>query len=207
MVLAHRMHAATFRRASQNIRGKMRCRLLTSFALSLAAAGISACASAPSPLNRVAVAYASVANAAGERKGTVELWQDMDKIVHVEVQVTGMPPGPHGIHFHQVGKCDGGDATPFSTAGGHFNPIGRQHGLDNPQGPHAGDAPNFTVNADGTGKASFTTDRVSLTEGSTSLFDDDGSAIVIHAGADDQTSQPAGNSGARIACGVVKRTP
>jgi len=185
----------------------MHRRFLSSFALSLAAAVIAACASAPSPLNRVAVAYASIANAAGDRKGTVELWQDMDKIVHVEVQVTGMPPGPHGIHFHQVGKCDGAEATPFSTAGGHFNPIGRQHGLDNPQGPHAGDAPNFTVNADGTGKASFTTDRVSLTDGSTSLFDDDGSAIVIHAAADDQTSQPAGNSGARIACGVVKRTP
>ena len=171
------------------------------------AVAIGACASAPSPLNRVAAAYATIANAAGEQKGTVGLWQDMDKIVHVEVQVTGMPAGPHGIHFHMTGQCDGSSATPFSTAGAHFNPLGRQHGLDNPAGPHAGDAPNFTVNADGTGKASFTTDRVSLTDGSTSLFDDDGSAIVIHAAADDQTSQPAGNAGARIACGVVKRTP
>jgi len=167
---------------------------------------ISACASAPSPLNRAAVAYATISNAAGEKRGTAELWQDLDKIVHVEVQVTGMPPGSHGIHFHQTGQCDGSTATAFSSAGGHFNPLGRQHGLDNPAGPHAGDAPNFTVNADGTGRASFTTDRVSLTEGSTSLFDDDGSAIVIHAAADDQTSQPAGNAGARIACGVVKHT-
>src|SRR5215212_6803889 len=170
-------------------------------------AAISGCASAPSPLNRVSVAYATIANAAGEQRGTAEIWQDMDKIVHVELQVTGMPAGPHGIHFHMTGQCDGSSATPFATAGSHFNPLGRQHGLDNPAGPHAGDAPNFTVNADGTGKASFTTDRVSLTEGSTSLFDDDGSAIVIHASADDQTSQPAGNSGARIVCGVVRRTP
>lgn len=169
-----------------------------------AAAG---CASAPSPLNRVAAAYATISNAAGDKKGTVELWQDMDKIVHVEVQLTGMPPGPHGIHFHAVGQCDGSGTTPFASAGAHYNPLGRQHGLDNPQGPHAGDAPNFTVNADGTGRASFTTDRVSLTEGSTSLFDNDGSAIVIHAAPDDQTSQPAGNSGARIACGVVKQAP
>lgn len=167
----------------------------------------SGCASAPSPLNRVAAAYATLVNAAGETRGSAELWQDADKIVHVQVQVLNMPPGPHGIHFHAVGKCEGEGTTPFSTAGGHFNPLGRQHGLDNPAGPHAGDAPNFTVAADGTGRASFTTDRVSLTEGSTSLFDADGSAIVIHAGADDQTSQPAGNSGGRIACGVVKQTP
>ena len=173
-------------------------------ALGIAAAG---CASAPSPLDRVAAAYATISNAAGEKKGTVELWQDMDKIVHVAVQVSGMPPGPHGIHFHATGQCDGSTSTPFSSAGAHYNPLGRQHGLDNAQGPHAGDAPNFTVDADGTGHATFTTDRVSLTEGSTSLFDADGSAIVVHAAADDQTSQPAGTSGARIACGVVKQAP
>ena len=166
-----------------------------------------ACASAPSPLDRVAVAYATVANAAGDRRATVEMWQDMDKIVHVEMQFTGLPPGPHGIHFHAVGKCEGSGTTPFSSAGAHYNPLGRQHGLDNSAGPHAGDAPNFTVGEDGNGRASFTTDRVSLTEGSTSLFDDDGSSIVIHASADDQKSQPAGNSGGRIACGVVKRAP
>ena len=172
-----------------------------------AVVGAMGCASAPSPLNRVAVAYATITNAAGEKKGTAELWQDMDKIVHVSVQLTGMPPGPHGIHFHAVGQCDGSGATPFATECGNFNPLGRQHGLDNPAGPHAGDAPNLTVAADGTAHATFTTDRVSLTEGSTSLFDADGSAIVIHAAADDQTSQPAGNAGARIACGVVEQTP
>ena len=169
--------------------------------------GFSGCASAPSPLNRVAVAYATISNAAGERRGTAELWQDLDKVIHVDVQLTGLPPGPHGIHFHEKGLCEPEGTTAFASAGSHFNPLGRQHGLDNPAGPHGGDAPNFTVNSDGNGRASFTTDRVSLTEGSTSLLDADGSAIVIHAAADDQISQPSGNSGARIACGVVKRAP
>ena len=125
--------------------------------------------------------------------------------MHVELQLTGLPPGEHGIHFHAVGKCEGG-ATAFSTAGAHYNPIGRQHGLNNSAGPHAGDAPNITVAADGTARTNFTTDRVTLTAGSTALFDDDGSSIVIHAAADDQVSQPSGNSGARIACGTVRKT-
>jgi len=176
-------------------------------ALSAAVVALAACASAPSPLNRVAIAYATISNAAGERRGTAEIWQDLDKIVHVDVQVTGLPAGPHGIHIHAVGLCEPEGATAFASAGAHFNPLGRQHGLDNPAGPHAGDAPNFTVNAEGNGRASFTSDRVSLTDGSTSLFDADGSSIVIHAAADDQITQPSGNSGARIACGVVKRAP
>ena len=170
------------------------------------AALLAGCAHAPAPLNRIAVAYSTIVNASGETRGTAEMWQDADNVVHVEVQVTGMPAGPHGIHFHAVGSCESTSAGAFAGAGAHFNPLGRQHGLDNPAGPHAGDAPNLTVNANGIGRASFTTDRISLTEGSTSLFDADGSAIVIHAAADDQISQPAGNSGARIACGVVRKT-
>ncbi len=171
-----------------------------------AATFVSACAHAPAPLNRVAVAYATIADAAGASKATVEMWQDAESVVHVEVQTIGLPTGPHGIHFHAVGSCESTSAGAFAAAGAHYNPLGRQHGLDNPAGPHGGDAPNLTVNADGTGHASFTTDRISLTDGSTSLFDADGSSIVIHAAADDQISQPAGNSGARIACGVVRRT-
>jgi Cu-Zn family superoxide dismutase len=165
------------------------------------------CASTQSASNRVAVATATLKSAAREERGTAELWQDRDNVVHVDIQLTGLPPGPHGIHFHATGICDGSGATAFTSAGAHFNPLGRQHGLDNAAGPHAGDAPNFTVAADGTARATFTTDRVSLTEGSTTLFDADGSAIVIHAAADDQISQPAGNAGARIACGVVQRAP
>lgn len=172
----------------------------------LAASTAAGCASAPSPLNRVAVAYATIADAKGDQRGTAELWQDADNIVHVDAQLIALPPGPHAIHFHSTGKCDGTESTPFTSAGAHFNPLGRSHGLDNPAGPHAGDAPNFSVGSTGAAHVSFTTDRVTLTSGSTSLFDSDGSSIVIHASADDQTSQPSGNSGARIACGVVKQT-
>ncbi len=176
-----------------------------SAALAACALGLTGCASSQLATNRVATATATIRNAAGEDRGTADIWQDRDNIVHVDVQVNGMPPGPHGIHFHETGVCTGSGSTAFASAGAHFNPLGRQHGLDSPAGPHGGDAPNFTVAADGTGRATFTTDRVSLTDGSTTLFDSDASSIVIHAGADDQISQPAGNSGARIACGVVER--
>jgi superoxide dismutase, Cu-Zn family len=161
----------------------------------------------------VAVAGATIADSTGRTVATVSLWQEASGLVHVDVETvcaTGgctLSPGDHGIHFHSVGSCVAASSPVFSSAGGHYNPLGKQHGLSNPAGPHAGDAPNFTVGVDGKGKGSFTTDRITLTAGPTSLFDADGSSIVIHAGADDQTSQPAGNSGGRIACGVVKTVP
>lgn len=169
-------------------------------------AAIAGCKHLPSPLNRIAVAYATMSGPAGESRGNVELWQDTDNIVHVRYQLQDLTPGEHGIHFHAVAKCEGAGATAFASAGAHYNPIGRMHGLLSPSGPHAGDAPNVTVAADRRADAGFTTDRVSLTPGSTTLFDADGSSIVIHAAPDDQTSQPAGNSGARVACGVVRKT-
>jgi superoxide dismutase, Cu-Zn family len=172
--------------------------------IALSAAAI-ACSSA---LTRhpVAAATATLVNAAGGPVGSVELWQEAAGLVHVEVSATNLTTGAHGIHFHAAGRCEGG-ATAFSTAGGHYNPTSREHGLQNPAGPHAGDAPNLQIGADGSGHFSFTTDRITLTPGSTSLFDGDGSAIVVHAAADDQTSQPSGNSGARVACGVVTAVP
>lgn len=179
---------------------------LSGIAILAAGSILAACASAPAGSNRVASGTATIVTPSGQERGTADIWQDADKVVHVSAQLTGLTPGAHGIHFHAVGNCDPSGATVFAAAGAHFNPLGRQHGMDNSAGPHAGDAPNLMVNADGTAQVTFTTDRVSLTEGSTSLFDADGSTIVIHAAADDQTSQPAGNSGARIACGVVKRT-
>lgn len=170
-----------------------------------AVAAVASCAHAPARTDRVAAASATIKNVAGAEVGVAQIWQDRDNVVHVDLQLSGLPPGPHAIHFHAVGQCDRSEATAFASAGGHYNPLGRQHGLDNSAGPHAGDAPNFTVSSDGQGNASFTTNRVSLLEGSTGLLDSDGSAIVVHVGADDQISQPAGNSGGRIACGVVSR--
>jgi Cu-Zn family superoxide dismutase len=153
--------------------------------------------------NSVATASAIMYDINGSAIGTAQLSQDPSGVVNVDIASISLPAGTHGIHFHQVGKCEGG-ATAFSTAGGHYNPLGREHGLSNPNGPHAGDAPNIVIPASGVGRVSFRTNRVTLSAGTISLFDADGSAIVVHANADDQVSQPSGNSGARIACGVVQ---
>lgn len=165
-----------------------------------------ACSSTQVARNSVAQAVAILYDVNGAPVGTAQLWQDANGVVSVEIGSLNLPSGTHGIHFHAVGVCEGG-ATPFSTAGGHFNPLAKEHGLENPNGPHAGDAPNIVTPASGIGKVSFTTNRVLLTPGNISLFDADGSSIVVHANADDQHSQPSGNSGARIACGVVRAVP
>jgi Cu-Zn family superoxide dismutase len=162
------------------------------------------CSSAQRARNAVAVASAIMYNTSGAPIGTAQLSQDQNGAVFVEIASISLPGGEHGIHFHDVGKCDVGTTPAFSSAGGHYNPMAKQHGLQNPSGPHAGDNPNITIPASGVGRVSFSTDRVSLTPGTASLLDADGSALVIHAAADDQVSNPAGNSGARIACGVVK---
>ena len=164
------------------------------------------CSSAMLTRHPVAAATATLADANGGSAGSVQLWQEAGGLVHVDASATNLSPGAHGIHFHAVGRCEGG-STAFSTAGGHYNPTAKEHGLSNPAGPHAGDAPNLQIGADGSGHLSFTTDRITLTAGSTTLFDSDGTAVVIHAAADDQVSQPSGNSGARVACGVVRSTP
>lgn len=109
----------------------------------------------------------------------------------------------HGLHIHAVGKCE--PETNFTTAGGHFNPYSKKHGTKNPEGPHAGDMANLVVGADGTAKTEITASLVTLGADVNSLFDADGSALVIHAGPDDETTDPTGNSGARIACGVVQK--
>jgi Cu-Zn family superoxide dismutase len=139
---------------------------------------------------------------AGMPVGTAQIRQEAGGLVHVDVAVSSLTPGQHGIHFHEVGRCEGVNA--FSTAGAHYNPLSREHGLTHPGGPHAGDAPNLIAAADGRATLSFSTDRVTLTAGSTTLFDADGSSLIVHAAPDDQTSQPSGNSGARVACGVVE---
>jgi Cu-Zn family superoxide dismutase len=178
--------------------------LLLNVVLMVAICG--ACSSTQLRRGSVAQAAALIYDVNGAPVGTAQLWQDASGLVNVEISSLALPPGTHGIHFHEVGKCEGG-STAFSTAGAHYNPLGKQHGLENPNGPHAGDAPNIITPASGIGKVSFSTGRVLLTPGTMTLFDADGSAIVIHANADDQISQPSGNSGARIACGVVRAIP
>jgi len=122
--------------------------------------------------------------------------------VRVTLRVNGLKPGEHGFHIHAVGKCESPD---FTSAGAHFNPHGKQHGLANPDGPHAGDFPNLTVGADGTGSLDTIDSLVTLKEGLNSLVRPGGTSLIIHAGPDDEKTDPAGNSGARVACGVIER--
>jgi len=136
----------------------------------------------------------------GNVVGTARL-SDHGEGVSIAIQASGLPPGPKGFHFHEVGRCD----TPaFQSAGGHFAPEGRQHGLENPQGPHAGDMENLVVGADGSVNANVVNTRVTLRRGAAnSLYDSNGTALIIHAEADDQRTDPTGDSGDRIVCGVV----
>src|SRR3990170_1418114 len=179
-----------------------RSMFLKTFLLAVTAAGCSTGFLSRKP---AAAATANLASPNGTSVGTVQLRQSTDGFVTVDLAVSSLTPGSHGIHFHAVGLCEG--ATSFSTAGAHYNPLNKEHGLARPGGPHAGDAPNIVVGSDGRATVSFTTDRITLTPSATTLFDTDGSSVVIHAAPDDQVSQPAGNSGGRVACGVVRATP
>lgn len=147
-------------------------------------------------------AKATLVNTKGERVGEATL-TETPKGVKIVLQVEHLPPGVHAFHIHENGVC----ATPdFASAGGHFNPFGKQHGLENPAGPHAGDLPNITVAPDGTAKVEMLTKLVTLKVGpKNSLFKPGGTSLVIHAGPDDYVTDPAGNAGPRIACGVITR--
>ena len=135
----------------------------------------------------------------GQQVGTFTATQTSAEAVRLVVESSGLTEGVHGTHLHAVGRCE---APEFTTAGAHLNPTTRQHGMRNPQGPHLGDLPNLVVTANGRGRMEATV-RGSLTAGQAPLFDADGTALVVHASADDQVTDPSGNSGARIACGVM----
>ena len=122
--------------------------------------------------------------------------------VSIDLDVKGLPPGEHALHFHAVPKCEGPD---FTSATGHFNPGMKKHGMQNPEGPHAGDMSNFTVDAKGNAKTTITNKNVTMGSEANSLYANGGTALMIHAAADDMKSDPAGNAGARIACGVITK--
>ncbi|MEO8540826.1 MAG: superoxide dismutase family protein [bacterium] len=143
---------------------------------------------------------ASLQDGTGAAIGAVQVSEDANGVVQLTVSGTGLSAGEHGIHVHATGKCDG---PAFATANAHFNVTSHQHGLDNPAGPHEGDLPGLTAAANGTFSYTATTNRISLTGGATNIFDADGSALIIHAGKDDQVTDPTGNSGGRVACAVL----
>ena len=149
-------------------------------------------------------ASATFVDVAGATVGWANLVEDASGVVHVNVHVDGLTPGNHGIHIHAIGSC----SPTFAAAGGHYNPLGHEHGLENPLGPHAGDLPNLQVNAAGIGHLDARTDHVTISAGTATLFDTTagavGSAFIIHANEDDQVTDVGnGGSGARIACGVI----
>ena len=119
--------------------------------------------------------------------------------VSVDLEVKGLPAGEHALHFHAVPKCE----APFTSAGSHFNPAMKKHGMQNPEGPHAGDLPNLLVEADGSADTVFAVPAALLARGPGGVFQPEGAAVVVHAGRDDQRTDPSGNSGARLACGVI----
>jgi superoxide dismutase, Cu-Zn family len=156
-----------------------------------------ACAKTPAP-----TAQATLVNNQGQKVGEAKLTQTPQG-VKIDLTVENLPPGVHAFHIHDKGVCSTPD---FTSAGGHFNPFHKKHGLKNPQGPHAGDLPNITVGPDGKAKVSVVAKLVTLKEGEkNSLFQTGGTSLVIHANPDDYMTDPAGNAGPRIACGPITR--
>jgi len=154
-------------------------------------------AKGPKPLKAVAV----LQDAEGKKVGTAK-FAEVPGGVRMKLTVSKLALGRHGIHIHETGTCKGPD---FKSAGGHFNPAHKQHGLHNRKGAHAGDLPNLVANAKGKAKITIMMDHVVLGEGKNSLLGPGGTAVVVHEKADDEKTDPSGNSGTRIACGVIEK--
>lgn len=163
---------------------------------------MSACATASPDAAAPAAptARASLAAGDGSARGQAMVTEAADGL-HVVVKAQGVTPGIHAVHIHTIGTCTGPD---FTSAGGHWNPAGRQHGKDNPAGMHMGDMPNMVAGSDGAGELEYVVAHGSIQGGATPLLDADGAAVVIHAQADDNKTDPTGNAGGRVACGVLK---
>ena len=159
------------------------------------AAGITTAGQAQTP----ATAGANLVDADGRRVGEARLREATGGVL-LELTLTNATPGIHGLHIHDVGRCD---APTFQSAGGHFNPTKRQHGFLNAGGPHAGDLPNIDVPTSKALVVEYFVPNVTLEKGNTSLLDGNGSAIVIHSGKDDYKTDPSGDSGDRLACGQL----
>ena len=176
----------------------MRYAMLTS----LAALGLSACVTDDVDTGDVdgpTTASAVLRDSAGRNVGTASVSED-ESGLRVRIEATALPQCVHGAHVHAVGRCD---APGFTSAGPHWNPNGREHGSLNPQGPHHGDLPNLLVGTDGRGTLEFVLPAGRVGRGDQAMLDGDGASLVIHATEDDYRTDPSGNSGARIACGVL----
>jgi superoxide dismutase, Cu-Zn family len=151
--------------------------------------------------DKAPMAKAELRNGQGELVGIATLAESING-VRIVAQVQNLSPGYHGLHVHEVGKCDPPD---FKSAGEHFNPTKAEHGLADPKGPHAGDLPNILIAPDGTGVIVTETPLLTLKAGQNSLLQAAGTALVIHAKPDDHRADPSGGSGDRLACGVISR--
>ena len=171
--------------------------------LIVAAGSVTACVSVDNATSSSdsTVASTPLARSDGAAAGEARLRALGSRLV-LQVTAQGLPPGPHGLHLHTVGRCDPPD---FASAQGHWNPTTRQHGSANPAGPHAGDLPNLTIGSDGRGRLETLLNPQARAAGTAGIFDADGTALVVHAAADDLRTDPSGASGARIACGVLVR--
>lgn len=173
--------------------------------LAAACAGPRGGAAAPGPNPRPSsagniTARAEMRDTDGRAVGTVTLTQTPHGVL-VQGDLSSLPPGTKAVHFHETGRCD----SPFTNAGGHYNPTQRVHGFKSAGGYHAGDLPNFGIGPNGTARIDQLTRDITLGTGPGTLFDVDGTSLIIHGGPDDYATDPAGGSGARIACGVVAR--